>query len=203
MPQEIRKFGTAALLASTFALAGCFGGGSGVSTTPGGPGPIVTIPDPEGEPTGPIEAPIQATYSGDMAATFENAGDATGTTTISGTLTLEIDTEATTQIEASATGFSGVDTDPVDGGTFDLDGTLTGTGTVDLVAGSVAFGLDGRVNLAGTPSEGADVSLDGIGTFFGDDADQIDGTLAGTIGGEDDDGVWEDEGTGTFLLLKD
>lgn len=201
MTYGINKLATAALLASTFVLSGCFGGGSG-SGGIGGPGPIVTIPDPDGEPTGPIGSRVEATYSGNMAATFREGGSDGEVTTVAGTLSLDIDTDRVgPQIVASATGFSGSVTSSSGTENFDLDGSLAGEGSVDMDAGSVNFGLSGVVSVAGIPDENANVDLTGNGTFFGADAEQIDGTLTGRIFGEDDDGAWSDAGDGTFLLI--
>ncbi|TGD41484.1 hypothetical protein EEB11_18365 [Pseudotabrizicola sediminis] len=191
MLYKLKKISTAALLVSVLALSAC--GSSGSS----GGGGFAPLPEPDGEPTGNVEAGVQATYSGKMQATFAEGADVAH---VEGDLTLDIDTDRDDQIISSATGFSAILTEDGQTERFDLAGSLGGTGSVDTTAGTLSFGLAGGLNPVGDTSDVIMVDLGGTGTFYGADAEQVSGTLTGLIQGDGSDGSVS--GTGNFLLLQ-
>lgn len=240
MPYELRGAGLVAIIASTFALSGCFGGGSagtgaavdagtggsgggtggtggggtggtgsGTGGTGGGTGGTGGTGGGSGSgtggdtggsgsaPTGPIASRVAATYSGDIAASFQHGGGSTGQTNFAGTLTLDVDTDRTTQVQAAATNVTFEDTSENVSGS--ILGAMTGTGTVNMADGTVGFGVAGDVSPSILPTEVLNINLTGTGTFGGTDASQISGTLGGRVTYPD---AAFDEGTGTFLLLR-
>lgn len=235
MPYELRGAGLVAIIASTFALSGCFGGGSagtgaavdagaggsgggtgGAGGTGGGTGGTGggtggsgggtggtgggTGGDTGGSggaPTGPIASRVAATYSGDIAASFQHGGGETGQTNIAGTLTLDVDTDRATQVQAAATNVTFEDTSENVSGS--ILGAMTGTGTVNMADGTLGFGVAGDISPSINPTEVLNINLTGTGTFGGTDASQISGTLGGRVTYPD---AAFDEGTGTFLLLR-